>query len=109
VSIAYVAVENIRGVGETHRWVMAGGFGLVHGLGFYGALSALDLAGGNAVTTLLAFNIGVEMGQLIIVIATLLPLVWWQRQSWYRRSAQAVSCLILAVSTWWVVERAGLL
>jgi hypothetical protein len=108
LSIVYVATENILGRGGRRRWVIAGGFGLVHGLGFYAVLSDLGLAKGDALTTLLAFNLGVELGQLAIVALTYGPLVWWLRQPWYRRSAQAASGLILLVASWWVVERAWL-
>ena len=108
LSIVYVATENILGRGRRHRWLVAGGFGLVHGLGFFAVLSDLGLAEGGALTTLLAFNLGVEVGQLAIVALFYGPLVWWLRQSWYRRSAQAASGLILVVASWWLVERAWL-
>lgn len=106
LSIAYVAVENIVRRRFERRWAVAGGFGLVHGLGFYSVLSDLDLGGSGVVTTLLAFNLGVEAGQVAIVALFYLPLVWWLRQSWYLASARAASMLILAVAAWWLVERA---
>jgi hydrogenase/urease accessory protein HupE len=108
LSIAYVAVENILGRGRTHRWLVAGGFGLVHGLGFYAVLSDLGLAGGSAAITLLSFNLGVEAGQLTVVALFYGPLVWWLRRPWYRRSAQVASGLILVIASWWLVERAWL-
>ncbi len=105
-SIGFVAVSNLIGRDFSHRWLLAGAFGLVHGLGFYGALGDLGLAEADAATTLLAFNLGVEAGQLAIV-ALVYPLLFlWVRQAWYRRSAQAASLLILAVAAWWIVERA---
>ena len=67
VSVAYVAADNLWGRRHGRRWLLAFGFGLVHGLGFYSALSALDLGGAGVVTTLLAFNLGVEVGQLAVV------------------------------------------
>ena len=105
LSIAYVALENLLGRGFGHRWALAGGFGLLHGLGFYGALSALDLAGAGAVTTLAAFNLGVELGQLA-VLAVVYPLLrYWTRQPWHAASMRAVSAVILAVALWWLLER----
>jgi len=104
-SIAYVALENIFGRGLSRRWLVAGGFGLVHGLGFYTVLRELDLASGDTVTTLLAFNLGVETGQLAVVALLYGPLVWWARQAWYRRSARAGSAVILLVASWWMIER----
>ena len=108
VSIGFVAVSNLVGRDFSHRWVLAGAFGLVHGLGFYGVLSDLGLAGADAVTTLLAFNLGVEAGQLAIVALAYPLLLLWVRQSWYRRSAQAASLAILGIAGWWVLERAFL-
>ncbi|RMD63297.1 MAG: HupE/UreJ family protein [Alphaproteobacteria bacterium] len=104
LSIAFVAIENILGRGLSHRWMVAGGFGLVHGFGFYGALRDLDIASG-AVLTLFGFNLGVEIGQLAVVGALFMPLVWWARQPWYAISARAGSGLILVIAGWWVVER----
>lgn len=107
-SIAYVAVENLLGRGAGHRALVAGGFGLVHGLGFYSVLSALGLAGGNAATTLLAFNLGVEAGQLAIVAIAFAPLAWWARQPWYQPSMNACSGVILVVAGFWIVQRAAM-
>jgi hypothetical protein len=92
-SIVYMALENIVRVvgrdagpasrraptkprrGEVRRWVIAFGFGLVHGFGFSFALQdTLQFAGAHMVTALFAFNVGVELGQLL-VIALLVPLL----------------------------------
>jgi hypothetical protein len=65
-SIVYMAFENIVGSHWQRRWVIAFGFGLVHGFGFSFALSeTLQFAGRHLLTSLLAFNIGVEIGQLL--------------------------------------------
>ncbi len=105
LSIAYVAVENILGRGARRRWLVAGGFGLVHGLGFYTVLREISLGGRDTVMTLLAFNLGVEAGQLFVVVLLYGPLVWWARQAWYRSSARAGSAMILLVASWWMIER----
>ena len=105
-SIGFVAVSNLIGRDFSHRWLLAGAFGLVHGLGFYGVLGDLGLAQSDAVTTLFAFNLGVEAGQLAIVALAYPLLFLWVRQPWYRRSAQTASLLILAVAAWWILERA---
>jgi hypothetical protein len=73
-SILYMALENIVG-GATvqRRWLMTFGFGLVHGFGFSFALrQTLQFAGNHLLTSLLSFNIGVELGQLL-VLALLIP------------------------------------
>lgn len=105
-SIAWVAAENLLGRGAGRRWALAGAFGLVHGLGFYGALAGLGLGGGDAVTTLLAFNLGVEAGQVAVVALAWAPLVWWTRRPWYAPSARACSAGILLVALWWTAVRA---
>jgi hydrogenase/urease accessory protein HupE len=105
LSIAYVAVENILGRGTRRRWLVAGGFGLVPGLGFSTVLREISSGVGDTVTTLLAFNLGVEAGQLCVVALAYGPIVWWARQAWYRSSARAGSAMILLVASWWMIER----
>ena len=70
-SIVYMALENIVGVPRTsqRRWMIAFGFGLVHGFGFSFALrETLQFAGSHLLTSLLAFNVGVELGQLLVLV-----------------------------------------
>jgi len=73
ISIVYMALENIVGSNVGRRWMIAFGFGLVHGFGFSFALrETLQFAGDHLLTSLLAFNVGVELGQLL-VLALLIP------------------------------------
>ena len=76
VSIVYMALENIVGASSVQRrWMITFGFGLVHGFGFSFALrETLQFAGSHLLTSLLAFNVGVELGQLL-VLAMLVPLL----------------------------------
>ena len=105
ISIAFVAIENIMSRRFGHRWLLAGGFGLVHGLGFYSALRDLGLGQTDMATTLLAFNLGVEAGQIAVIGLVYGPLVLWRRQQWYQPSARACSAIILVVASWWIFER----
>lgn len=74
-SIVYMALENIVGGRMQRRWLITFGFGLVHGFGFSFALrKTLQFAGSHLLTSLLAFNLGVELGQLL-VLGLLLPLL----------------------------------
>jgi len=74
-SIVYMALENIVGGKLSHRWMIAFAFGLVHGFGFSFALKeTLQFAGSHLVTSLLAFNIGIELGQ-ILVLVVLIPVL----------------------------------
>ncbi|MEW6320976.1 MAG: HupE/UreJ family protein [Acidobacteriota bacterium] len=75
VSIVYMAFENIVGASLERRWLVTFGFGLVHGFGFSFALrDTLQFAGDHVLTSLLAFNVGVELGQLL-VLAVLIPAI----------------------------------
>ena len=69
VSILYMALENIVGaMSVQRRWMLAFAFGLVHGFGFSFALrETLQFAGAHLVTSLLSFNVGVELGQLLVL------------------------------------------
>jgi hypothetical protein len=74
-SIVYMALENIVAPGLRRRWIITFGFGLIHGFGFSFALrETLQLAGSHVLTSLLAFNVGVEIGQ-VVVLAALVPLL----------------------------------
>src|SRR5262245_36159418 len=76
ISILYMALENIVGKEVSRRWLIAFGFGLVHGFGFSFALrQSLQFAGSHLLLSLLSFNIGVELGQLLVLLL-LLPLLW---------------------------------
>jgi len=105
VSIAYVAIENIMGWGKKHRWQLAGAFGLIHGMGFFSVLKELGLESVGVVTTLFGFNLGVEIGQLSIVLLMLIPLTWWWKRSFYPVTMKIGSVLVLLMALWWVYER----
>ena len=76
LSIVYMACENIIGVRQQHRWIMTFGFGLVHGFGFSFLLTeSMQFAGSHLVMSLLAFNLGVELGQILVVLIAV-PIVY---------------------------------
>ncbi len=75
LSIVYMALENIVGAKLERRWLVAFGFGLVHGFGFSFALrESLQFAGDHLATSLVAFNVGVELGQ-VLVLALAIPVL----------------------------------
>jgi len=90
------------------RWLVAFVFGLVHGLGFAGVLGAMELPRERLVPALLGFNLGVEVGQLAVVIALwpLLQLALSGRLAPRRRVVQAGSAAVLAAGLFWFVSRA---
>jgi hypothetical protein len=71
LSIAYVGVENLVRPAPRHRWLLTFGFGLVHGFGFASVLREIGLPSEGLVWSLLSFNVGVELGQLTVVVAVL--------------------------------------
>lgn len=110
VSIAYIAIENLL-LRELKPWRIAlvFAFGLLHGMGFAGALQDLGLPRSEFLTALLTFNVGVEAGQLAVIGAAFL-LVGWQysHRAWYRpRIVVPASVLIGCTAVYWTVARLG--
>jgi uncharacterized membrane-anchored protein YitT (DUF2179 family) len=109
-SIVYMALENIVGATSAQRrWMIAFGFGLVHGFGFSFALrETLQFAGSHLVTSLLSFNIGVELGQ-ILVLVLLIPML----QALFRfvvaeRMGTIILSAFVAHTGWhWMIDRAN--
>jgi mono/diheme cytochrome c family protein len=106
VSILYMAFENMLGARLERRWVLAFGFGLVHGFGFSFFLrDSLQFAGANLATSLLAFNLGVELGQVAVVAALVPALAWLFRRVPERIGTILVSAVV-AHSAWhWMAAR----
>jgi hypothetical protein len=100
------ALNNLRPVIVHRRWAMAFAFGLVHGFGFASVLADLGLQGANLVLSLLGFNSGVEIGQLLIVLAVL-PLAFLARDTVIYRHAfmPAGSTAIVLLAGYWLVSR----
>jgi hypothetical protein len=105
-SIFYMALENVLGPKLRRRWMVAFGFGLVHGFGFaYGLQQLLQFAGTHLVTSLLAFNVGVELGQVLVLIVAIpaLDLVFRHVPE---RVATIVLSLLVGHTAWhWLLER----
>jgi mono/diheme cytochrome c family protein len=106
VSILYMAFENILGARRERRWILAFGFGLVHGFGFSFFLrDSLQFAGANLVTSLLAFNLGVELGQ-VAVVATMVPALAWLFRRIPERIGTILVSAVVAHSAWhWMAAR----
>jgi hypothetical protein len=109
ISIVYMAFENIVGSRLEHRWMVAFGFGLVHGFGFSFALrETLQFAGSHLFVSLLAFNIGVELGQLLVLALLIPALGGLFRFVVKERIGTIILSAIVAHTGWhWMTERAG--
>jgi hypothetical protein len=106
-SIAFIALENIFRPNYT-RWRLAVVFvfGLIHGLGFAGALQELDLPAPSLVVGLLGFNLGVEFGQLAVIAIAWGVTVWLKREDVYRRRVVVPGSIAIACfGVWWTVQR----
>ncbi len=107
LSIAYVAIENLV-TRELKPWRLALVFlfGLLHGLGFAGVLRELGLPRSEFLTGLLAFNLGVEGGQLTVIAIAML-LAWrFVNRGWYRhRVVMPASLVIAAIGIYWTITR----
>lgn len=107
LSIVYMALENIVAPNLQRRWLVAFGFGLVHGFGFSFALGeALQFAGRHLVTSLVAFNIGVELGQVAVLAATVPLLALLYRRVVPERMGTIILSALVAHTAWhWLTER----
>jgi hypothetical protein len=106
-SIVYVAAENLwRGADASHRWRITFAFGLVHGFGFATVLRELGLPAEGLARSLLAFNLGVEIGQIAIAAVCWPLLLAISRKPWSARVRVIASSVLLAFGAAWLVERA---
>ena len=105
-SVILAALNNIYPLIGKKLWLVAFGFGLIHGLGFANVLKDLGLPQHMLLLTLLAFNLGVELGQLAIV-SVFLPVAFWLRRTlWYRTVIFKLGSVLIALLAFvWLLER----
>jgi HupE / UreJ protein len=111
-SIFYMALENIVGGSSVQRrWMMAFGFGLVHGFGFSFALrQSLQFAGSHLLASLLSFNVGVELGQLLVLILLIPLLQLLFRFTVAERMGVIILSALVAHTGWhWMLDRGAVL
>jgi len=107
-SIIFVAVENLV-MREVRPWrygvVML--FGLIHGMGFAGAIKETASSSGNLLVSLFSFNLGVECGQITIIAAAYLIIgKWYAKESWYRKGiVYPCSIAIALIALYWTLQR----
>jgi HupE / UreJ protein len=111
-SIVYMALENIVGAATVHRrWMITFGFGLVHGFGFSFALrQTLQFAGSHMLTSLLSFNVGVELGQLLVLVLLIPMLEGLFRFVVAERMGTIILSALVAHTGWhWMIDRGEVL
>jgi hypothetical protein len=111
VSIVYMALENMVSPQLKRRWLITFAFGLVHGFGFSFALrQTLQFAGSHLLTSLLSFNLGVELGQLLVLVLLIPALGLLFRFVVAERLGTIVLSVLIAHTAWhWMTERFGVL
>lgn len=108
LSIAYVGIENIW---HKHlhksRLVLVFAFGLLHGMGFASVLQEFGMPDDAFMTALISFNVGVELGQLTIILLAFLAVgVWFRNKPWYRQVVIIPGSLAIALAgLYWTFER----
>lgn len=106
LSIVYIALENFFIKKSDDRWLITFIFGLMHGFGFAGVLHELGLPTEGLVVSLLSFNVGVEVGQVIIVGVTF-PLIYLiTKTRWQKKMVYGLSSVIIVFGLMWFFERA---
>ncbi len=108
LSIAYIGVENIYSKKlHTSRLVLVFLFGLLHGLGFAGVLSDFGMPQDDFMTALISFNVGVELGQLTVLLAAFILLAIWFKDRWLYRKLIILpgSAFISIIGFYWFIER----
>ncbi|MEO6721970.1 MAG: HupE/UreJ family protein [Ferruginibacter sp.] len=108
LSIVFVAIENML-LSELKAWriLVVFLFGLIHGMGFASALNEIGLPAGKFYTSVIAFNLGVELGQIAVISAlfafVIIPL---RNRSWYRKGiVYPISGVIALVAFYWTIQR----
>lgn len=110
-TIFYMAIENIIGAELRRRWILAALFGLVHGFGFADILKEqLQFAGSYLLTSLVSFNVGIEIGQLLVLCVFVPGLALLLRGKMAGRTGIIVLSAIVANVAWqWMMERGEVL
>jgi len=107
LSIIFVGLENLLKNRTEKRWILTYFFGLIHGFGFASALQEIGIGTGfGAALPLLTFNLGVEIGQIAVVLL-ILPVLWKLQKNplYLSRLVPIGSALVAAAGFYWLIER----
>lgn len=104
-SIAATALHNLRPIAVNREASIAFLFGLFHGMGFARLVGGLDVSPATRLVSLLGRNVGIEMGQAVVVLLTFPALFVLRRTIWYRPAFVLASVVLSAISCGWLIER----
>jgi hydrogenase/urease accessory protein HupE len=108
LSICFIAIENLftESIKKTRPYIIFI-FGLLHGLGFAGVLNEIGISTNLFVISLIFFNVGVELGQIsVIIFSYILIALLFQKKSWYRnRITKPISIIIASIGFYWFIQR----
>ena len=107
-SIIYIGLENyFMRERNNYRNILIFVFGLLHGLGFAGVLTSLELTSEGILIPLLAFNIGVELGQILVLIFCFVGFGYWFADKiwYYSRVVRPISVILVLTGLFWLIER----
>ncbi len=105
LSIVYIGMENLLQKHWTRAWHITFGFGLAHGFGFANVLKEMDLSSTQLASSLFSFNLGVEIGQVVIATLVFPLLVMLRRYSWRTWVIQSIALFICAFGIFWFFDR----
>ncbi len=105
LSIAAAALHNLRPIAVNREWIIAFVFGLFHGLGFASLVSGLEVSRSTQLLSLLGRNLGIEVGQALVVLLTFPALFLLRRTVWYQPFFRISSLALVLISLGWMTER----
>ncbi len=105
LSIAAAALHNLRPVLPNREWALSFVFGLFHGMGFASLIASLDVSRTSQLVSLLGRNVGIEIGQVVVILVAFPALFLFRRTSWYQPILTIGSIVLAALSMSWMMER----
>ncbi len=105
LSIAAAALHNLRPVFPNREWTLSFVFGLFHGMGFASLVADLDVSRTSQLVSLIGRNVGIEIGQVVVILISFPALFLLRRTSWYEPILTVGSILLAVLSLSWMVER----
>ena len=105
LSIAAAALHNLKPVLPNREWALSFVFGLFHGMGFASLIAGLEVSRTSQLVSLLGRNVGIEIGQVVVILAAFPALFLFRRTSWYQPILSIGSIVLAALSLSWMIER----